>query len=89
MATTIDCIFTENAEVYSEGFRDTLEVIDQFVPSCDDLADFWTYLIANMSLCFLGLLVSMVALIANCLTPCIEERYGYMFWSPENKDSDV
>lgn len=72
---TIRCIFSEDAGLYNERFRVVMNSLDTVVPSCDDLNDYWTYLVANMSLCFLGFLVSMVAMFGNCITPCVEDNY--------------
>lgn len=49
--------------------------MDGLVNSCEDLDEFWKYLISIMSLSFVGFLVSILAIISDCAAPCVEERY--------------
>ncbi|XP_003382524.1 PREDICTED: uncharacterized protein LOC100634672 [Amphimedon queenslandica] len=83
---TIRCIFSEDSELYSDNFRIVMNSLDTIIPSCDDLSDYWTYLIAIMSLCFIGTLVSLVALIVNCITPCVEDSYTKTYRPDSPKD---
>jgi hypothetical protein len=69
-----DCIFSDDSRLYSSGFRSTMEPLDRLVPSCEDLDSYWKHLISLMSLSCMGLLVSVVALVMNCVTPCVEDR---------------
>lgn len=77
-----DCIFSEDSPLYSESFRSSLESLDNLVPSCEDLEVYWKHLISLMSLNVLGLLVSVIAVVTNCLTPCIEDRRDAV-WTPK------
>lgn len=81
--STTRCIFADSSPLYSSNFRTALSPLDTIVPSCEDLENVWTYLVANMSLCFIGLLVSMVAIVTNCITPCLEESYSKT-WRPDD-----
>ena len=71
-----DCIFAVNSPLYTPGFRNAFRPIDGLIGSCENLLDFWEYLISLMSLSFMGLLISFIAIISNCVTPCLEERYN-------------
>ena len=71
-----DCIFAVNSPLYTPGFRNAFRPIDGLIDSCENLLDFWEYLISLMSLSFMGLLISFIAIISNCVTPCLEERYN-------------
>ena len=81
----VDCIFSPGSQLYSEQIRSVLQPLDMFVPTCSQLDVFWTHLVANMSLCFIGCLISAVAAITNCATPCVEDRYRRK-WSPPQED---
>lgn len=70
------CIFDETSPLYTESFRDAFRPIDSLVPSCEDLETHWPFLIALLSLSFMGLLVSLIAIVSNCITPCVEDEYG-------------
>ena len=75
------CIFSESSPLYSEQFRNTFRPIDGLVGSCEDLGGYWEYLVALMSLSVMGLLVSAVAIVSNCITPCCADRYEEK-WAP-------
>ena len=81
----VDCIFSDGSPLYSKEIQTALQPLDTFVPTCSQLDMFWTHLVANMSLCFIGCLISIVAAITNCATPCIEDRYNKK-WSPSQED---
>lgn len=69
------CIFNADSPLYTQGFRDTFRPVDSLVNSCEDLDQFWTYLIGLMSLSFIGFVVSLVAIFSDCIAPCAEEKY--------------
>ncbi len=69
------CVFAARSPLYTSQLRDALRPVDTLVSSCADLADYWTYLIGLMSLCFVGFILSGVAIISNCILPCVEGRY--------------
>ncbi len=81
----IRCIFSEDSVLFGDNVRAVLSPIEEYVPSCNDLNDYWTYLIAIMSLSFIGLVVSIVGIISNCITPCVEDHYQHS-WKPGNDD---
>ena len=74
--STTECIFAPNSPLYTPEFRNTFRPIDGLVNSCENLFDYWEYLISLMSLSFMGLLMSVIAITSNCITPCVEERYN-------------
>ena len=74
--STTECIFAANSPLYTPEFRNTFRPIDGLVNSCENLLDYWEYLISLMSLSFMGLLMSVIAITSNCITPCVEERYN-------------
>ena len=78
-----DCIFAEDSPLYSESFRSSMEPLDRLVPSCEDLESFWKHLVSLMSLSIMGLLVSLVAIVINCVTPCVEDRQDSISWYPK------
>ena len=80
--TVVPCILSQNSRLFPENIRTVIQPLDDFVPNCSQLAHYWTFLVANMSLCFLGLLLSVVAIFTNCATPCLEDRYQRK-WSPQ------
>lgn len=80
--TVVSCIFSRGSPLVSEDIRTVLQPLDDFVPDCSQLVQYWTYLVSNMSLCFLGFVLSVVAAITNCATPCLEDRYQSK-WSPK------
>ena len=69
------CVFAPDSPLYTSSLRDTLSPVDTLVTSCADLGDYWTYLIGLMSLSFVGFVLSAVAIISNCIVPCLEGRY--------------
>ena len=69
------CLFDPGSPLYTQELRETLRPIDSLVLSCADLAEFWTYLIGLMSLCFVGFVISVISIISNCVVPCVEGRY--------------
>lgn len=69
------CIFADGSPLYTAQLSEALRPIDSLVTSCVDLADYWTYLIGLMSLCFVGFILSGVAIISNCIVPCVEGEY--------------
>lgn len=84
----IACIFSDSSTLYGENVRMIFSPIEEYIGSCNDLNDYWTYLVAIMSLCFIGLLVSVVGIITNCITPCVEDRYQHS-WKPSSSIPDV
>ena len=81
----INCIFSEDSTLFGSEARRFLSPIEEYVPSCNELNEFWTYLVALMSLSFIGLVVSIVGIISNCITPCVEDHYQHS-WKPGNSD---
>jgi len=79
------CIFFNGSNLYSVEFSNAFRPVDAIVGSCRDLADYWEFLISIMSLSFMGLLISVIAIITNCITPCVEDRYDSE-WSPGKTD---
>lgn len=79
---TVECVFSPSSPFYPEDMRLVLRHIDELVPVCANLAYYWTHLVANMSLCFIGCVLSAVSAIASCATPCFEDRYQRK-WSPQ------
>jgi len=79
------CIFFNGSNLYSVEFSNAFRPVDAIVGSCRDLADNWEFLISIMSLSFMGLLISIIAIITNCITPCVEDRYDSE-WSPGKTD---
>jgi len=79
------CIFFNGSNLYSVEFSNAFRPVDAIVGSCRDLADNWEFLISIMSLSFMGLLISVIAIITNCITPCVEDRYDSE-WSPGKTD---
>ena len=79
------CVFSESSELYPENVRNVFQPIEEFVPSCDDLDEYWTFLVSIMSLSFIGLLVSIVGILTNCITPCVEDQYEQV-WRPKTPD---
>ena len=77
-----DCIFAEDSSLYSESFRSSMELLDCLVLSCEDLESFWKHLISLMSLSIMGLLVSLVAIVINFVTLCVEDRQDSISWNP-------
>lgn len=69
------CIFNADSPLYTQGFRDTFRPVDSLVDSCEDLDQFWTYLVGLMSLSFIGFVVSLIAIFSDCIAPCAEEKY--------------
>ena len=69
------CIFDPSSNLYGDNFRNTFEVLDGLVPSCEDLDATWKYLISIMSLSFVGFLISILAIFSDCVTPCVEEKF--------------
>ncbi|CAI8017584.1 hypothetical protein GBAR_LOCUS10664 [Geodia barretti] len=78
-----DCIFADGSPLYSESFRSSMEPLDRLVPSCEDLESYWKHLVSLMSLSIMGLLVSLVAIVINCVTPCVEDRADSITWYPK------
>ena len=68
------CIFDEDSMLYAEDFRNAFRPIDSLINSCDDLEEYWKYLVSIFSLAFIGMVVSILAIISNCVAPCVEER---------------
>ena len=79
------CVFSESSELYPENVRNVFQLIEEFVPRCDDLDEYWTFLVSIMSLSFIGLLVSIVGILTNCITPCVEDQYEQV-WRPKTPD---
>jgi len=52
-----------------------MEPIDALVSSCADLATTWSFLVVIMTLCVVGVIISLVAIISDCAAPCAEEKY--------------
>ncbi|KAL5505124.1 hypothetical protein EMCRGX_G006505 [Ephydatia muelleri] len=73
--TTTSCIFAENSPLYTDKVRQDLRSLDSLVYSCVDLEPFWKYLISIMSLCFMGLVLSVITIVTDCTTPCCEDEY--------------
>lgn len=84
--SNILCIFSQQSQLYSDEFRIIFRPLDSYVPSCNDLSEYWTYLIAIMSLCFVGCVISVVAIFTNCITPCVEDRYSHS-WRAKTPES--
>jgi hypothetical protein len=84
--STIQCIFSDGSQLYSNDFRMVFAVIDDQVTNCSDLNTYWSYLIALMSLCFVGMVISIIAIFTNCITPCVEDRYANT-WEPKSSES--
>lgn len=78
-----DCIFSETSPLYTESFRSSMRPLDRLVPSCEDLESYWKHLVSLMSLSIMGLLVSFVAIVINCVTPCVEDREDSIAWYPK------
>lgn len=72
---TTTCIFSDPSTLYSDKVRQDLRSLDSLVNSCVDLEPFWKYLISLMSLCFMGLVLSVIAIVTDCTTPCCEDEY--------------
>ena len=68
-----DCIFSEDSPLYSDSFRAAMCSLDSLVPSCEDLESHWKHLVSLMSLATMGLLVSLVAIMVNCVIPYVED----------------
>lgn len=77
------CIFSDDSPLYSENFRTSMEPLDRLVPSCEDLEAYWKHLVSLMSLNIMGLFVSVVAIVINCITPCVEDRQDSIAWYPK------
>ena len=69
------CIFAPNSPLYTESFRNAFLSVDGLITSCQDLSGYWKYLIGIMTLSFVGLVVSVLAIISDCVAPCMEEKY--------------
>lgn len=78
-----DCIFADDSPLYSSSFRDSMQPLDRLVPSCEDLESHWKHLISLMSLNCMGLLISVVSILLNCITPCVEDRQDDNTWYPK------
>ena len=70
------CIFSSDSPLYTSGFRETFRPVDSLIDNCEDLDQFWTYLVGLMSLSFIGFVVSLIAIFSDCITPCAEEKYN-------------
>ncbi len=68
------CIFDSRSPLYTANIRDSFLSVDNLVSSCEDLDEFWRHLIVIMSLSIVGLLVSLLAIISDCVTPCMWKR---------------
>ena len=79
------CIFASNSPLFSENFRNTFRSLDGLVESCKDLDAYWKYLISIMSLSFIGFIVSIFAVISDCIAPCMEEKYE----KPRPRTADI
>ena len=77
------CIFAPDVNFYTGTVQEVFQPIDDTITSCEELNEYWTYLVSNMSLCFVALLVTIVGIIANCITPCVEDRYEGA-WRPKS-----
>lgn len=77
-----DCIFSDDSPLYTSSFRSSMQPLDGLVPSCEDLESHWKHLVSLMSLNCMGLLVSLVAIVINCVTPCVEDREDNIAWYP-------
>lgn len=78
-----DCIFADDSPLYSSSFRNSMQPLDRLVPSCEDLESHWKHLISLMSLNCMGLLISVVSILLNCITPCVEDRLDENTWYPK------
>lgn len=78
-----DCIFSDDSPLYSSSFRSSMQPLDRLVPSCEDLESHWKYLISLMSLNCMGFLVSVISIVINCVTPCVEDRQESTTWYPK------
>ena len=85
VTNSISCIFSENSRLYPENVRLAFRPFEDYIPSCNDLNNYWTYLIGIMSLCFIAIVISFVAVITNCITPCVEDRYSNV-WRPKTPE---
>lgn len=70
------CIFAVHSPVFNSGVRDTLRPLESAVFDCTQLLESWPFILSLFILNFLGLILSLVALITNICTPCIEDRYS-------------
>ena len=78
-----DCIFSDDSPLYTSSFRSSMQHLDKLVPSCEDLESHWKYLITLMSLSAMGLFISLVSIVMNCVTPCVEDRTDKNAWYPK------
>ncbi len=79
------CIFSDSSSLYTTNVKNFFSPIEELIPDCNDLNEYWTYLVAIMSLSFIGLIVSIVGIFSNCITPCVEDYYQHS-WKPGTTD---